>query len=84
MIDMLKRHEIQVLRRADHTWSVTAVTNTTTIALGRTSWQQACSTDPRARGHSRSRGGQRCGCSHSLRTDLPQLRSRGPRAHILA
>ena len=21
MIDMLKRHEIQVLRRADHTWS---------------------------------------------------------------
>ena len=24
MIDMLKRHEIQVLRRADHTWSENA------------------------------------------------------------
>jgi hypothetical protein len=59
---------------------LTAVTVTTTIARGRILWQQACSTDPRARGHSRRRGGQRCGCSHSPRADLPQLRSRGPRA----
>ena len=56
MIDMLKRHEIQVLRRADHTWNeIATLTGVSVSTAQRVAAENAVTTVDNAAERSRRR-----------------------------